>query len=212
MLEQKLKRVYAFEFSDKSVYVGLSCDIRSRILSHISRSSKRVGPTKSLSDGLLHEVAHVAEIQDNSRLLQSNFGLHIKKVVHVFGQTFFEPITWNATKLEARVILWQSEICKHFGIPFDPFEFATSLKYMADHYMVPIKGIRRHEEIGYVNESGENIKYEIKLFDELRHQTIVDYMNQEFSTGKYTYENFLSIWEEAKKFLENQKIVVSSHS
>lgn len=183
-----------------------------RYIDEVAHFGKRVGPTKSLSDGLLHEVAHVAEIQDNSRLLQSNFGLHIKTEVHIFGKTFFEPITWNATKLEARVILWQNEICKHFGIPFDPFEFSTSLKYMADHYMVPIKGIKHDEEIGYVNESGEKIDYDIKLFEELRHQTIVDYMNQEFSTGNYTYENFLSIWEEAKKFLENQKIVISSHS
>jgi hypothetical protein len=175
-----------------------------RYFEGISKFGKRVGPVKSLGDGLFHEVAHVAEIQDNSRLLQNNFGLHIKTQIVVLGQIFYEPTTWNATKLEARVILWQNELCKHFGIPFDPFKFATSLKYMADCSRVPPMGFKYVENLGYFNvDTGEKLNY--NSIDELRHQTIVEYMKDELSSGKYTYNNFLDKWTDVIKFLEEAK-------
>lgn len=148
----------------------------------------RVGPHHSVSDGLLHEIAHVAEVKSLDRMLINNFGLEIKTSIIVLGHEYKEPITWNATKLEARTIIWQEVLCDHFGIPFNREEFVASLKYMADFLNVPL----------------ESKEIDFKLQDNSRIKTICNYMASEKSKGTYTIDRFKDRWNTAIKYLENQ--------
>lgn len=105
----------------------------------------RVGPKYSISDGLLHEMAHVSEVQNLDRLKQNNFGLCIKKFVEVFGKFYPEPTTWNSTKLELRTILWQEVLAEKFDIKFNRNEFCkacnTCLIFLT-YQCVDINGLR----------------------------------------------------------------------
>lgn len=116
MLEQKLKRVYAFEFSDKSVYVGLSCDIRSRILSHISRSSK--SPVKfhiNSTFGLKYEVKILSD-----PISPEEGGELERFYINQYKERGFKLL--NSTKggeLGGNKIKWPKELVKKIALNFD---------------------------------------------------------------------------------------------
>lgn len=147
----------------------------------------QIGPVHSIEEGLLHEIAHVVEVQDLSRLKVNNFGLEIKNKVEFLGRVYFEPITWNATKLECRVILWQEVLCEIFGLSFNREKFATSLQYMPDFLCIPIQPVE-----------GMTLKEK----DALRFQIINQYMTEQKNTGSYTYEEFRKKWDIAFESLE----------
>lgn len=162
----------------------------------------RVGPVHSISEGLLHEIAHTAEIKDLRRLQVLNFGLHISTQVEVLGQLYSEPITWNSTKLEARVILWQEVLCQIFKLPFDVKKFATALEYMPDFMCIPVKGYKFDSDLStYVDLSGNKIE-NYALTNTLRLHSIYDYMDEQKATGKYAYSEFRKRWDSVMEFLE----------
>lgn len=163
----------------------------------------KVGPTHSVTDGLLHEIAHVAEIKDLSKLQVNNFGLEIKTKVEFLGKIYYEPITWNATKLEARVILWQEVLCNLFDLPFNREKFATALQYMPDFLCVPAKGYKFDSDSSkYLDAEGNAFTGDLKQKDGLRIQTICDYMNEQATTGLYSYSEFRKRWDKAFEYLE----------
>jgi len=166
----------------------------------------RVGPKHSVTDGLLHEIAHVAEVNDLSKLEVYSFGLEIKTKVHLLGRVYYEPITWNATKLEARVILWQEVLCELFNLPFDREDFATALQYMPDFMCVPVKGYKFNvEALKYLDSNGNELHGDLKHRDSLRFQSINVYMKEQKATGLYTYSEFRKRWDKAFTFLYENK-------
>lgn len=165
----------------------------------------RVGPSHSITDGLLHEIAHTAELKDLKKLEILNFGLEIKTKVELFGKTYYEPITWNATKLECRVILWQEVLCEIFDLKFDREKFATALQYMPDFLNVPLWGGYKFDsdKSGYFNSLGEQLAGGLKAYDELRYKSIFEYMNEQKQTGLYTYSEFRKRWNKVLLHLES---------
>lgn len=163
----------------------------------------KVGPKYSISDGLLHEMAHVAEVQNLDRLRQNNFGLYIKKFVEVFGKSYPEPITWNSTKLELRTILWQEVLAEKFCIQFNRNEFCKALQYMPDFFNVPMYGYKWIED-GYYDYLGVKHAGNLKEKDELRFTSMRNYMDDQKSTGIYTYQNFKVRWDKSIDFLQVQ--------
>lgn len=200
MVEQVKKELFFTEgIADITSYEGYRYENR------VACFGMRVGPEKSIRDGLFHEIGHVAEVKNLNRLLCHNFNLEIKSKVEVLGRYYDEPRTWNATKLECRVILWQEVLCNHFGVSFDRNEFATALQYMPDHTCVPVKGYQFDAEVlEYINKNGRILKG-LQATDKLRHESICDYMTEEKNTGRYTYANFIQIWNNAFTFLEEVK-------
>ena len=168
----------------------------------------KLGPTISLVDGGLHEISHAIEVQSLDRLLKHNFGLEIKTKVVLFGKEYWEPKTWNATKLECRVILWQDVLCKRFGYEFDPKEFAKSLQYMSDFTMVPIFGCHFDYDRNEYIIDGTNEIFDSKLDnrDSLRYQSIYAYMDDQKKLGIYTFPNFLKHWNKVLEFLHKNKL------
>ena len=163
----------------------------------------RVGPVHSIEDGLLHELAHAVELKNLEQLKYPNFGLEIKRKVEVLGRVYLEPITWNATKLELRTILWQEVLCNVFGIGFDAKKFSTALQYMPDFMCVPIKGYKFDSHLcKYVNEKGEILEGTLKEKDDLRFQSMYDYMDEQKASGIYTYPEFRKRWDKAIEYLE----------
>jgi hypothetical protein len=160
----------------------------------------RVGPKHSISDGLLHEISHAVELKDLNRLHHFGFGLEITTKIEVLGKIYYEPTTWNATKLEARVILWQEVLCEIFGYTFDREEFAKALQYMPDFWCVPVKGFKFNGE-KYASNTGKILSGDLKQKDNLRFQSIWDYMTTEKKTGKYTYSEFKRRWNKVLGFL-----------
>jgi len=164
----------------------------------------KVGPNYSISDGLLHEIGHVAELQTPDRLMQYGFGLQIKTQVFVLGKIYYEPTTWNSTKLELRSILWQEVLATHFNVKFDRNEFCTALQYMPDFLNVPMFGHKWVED-GYYNGSGVKHNGNLKEKDELRFKSMRDYMDEQNKTGTYTYQNFKTRWDKSIEFLQNHR-------
>lgn len=163
----------------------------------------RLGPVSSIPDGLLHEIAHTAEIKDLSKLHVFNFGLEIKTKFEFLGKVYAQPITWNAIKLEARVILWQEVLCEVFGYSFDREKFATALEWMPDFTNVPIKGYKFDSDISkYVDKHGVEFVGTLKEQDKLRFQSINDYMTEQKALGIYTYSEFRKRWEKVLEFIE----------
>lgn len=166
----------------------------------------RIGPIHSVRDGLLHEIAHTAEVKNLAKFNVYNFGLEIKTKVVVLGREYAEPITWNATKLECRVILWQEMLCEKFNIAFDREDFAIALQYMPDFTQVPLKGYTFDgDKCGYFNEKGEEFKESLKEKekDKLRFQSMYDYMTEEKNKGTYTYAEFKKKWSRMVIYLKN---------
>ena len=161
----------------------------------------RVGPKYSISDGLLHEMAHVSEVQNLDRLKQNNFGLCIKKFVEVFGKFYPEPTTWNSTKLELRTILWQEVLAEKFDIKFNRNEFCKALQYMPDFFNVPMCGYKWVED-GYYDESGAKHDGNLKEKDELRFKSMRNYMDDQKNGGIYTYQNFKKSWDKSIDYLQ----------
>jgi hypothetical protein len=165
----------------------------------------RVGPVHSITDGLLHEIAHTAEIKDQERIFVNHFNLDIKTKIEIFGKLYCEPKTWNATKLEARVILWQEVLCEKFNLEFNREKFATSLQYMPDFMLVPIYGGYKFdgEKLEYINAKGEILTGDLKYKDSLRLKTINEYMTEQKATGLYTYNEFRKRWDSILFLIES---------
>lgn len=174
----------------------------------VAKFGTKVGPDHSIEDGLMHEIAHAAEVDNLRRIKCHGFNLKIKTEIKVLGESYCEPITWNATKLECRVILWQEILCQHFKLQFNRKDFALALKYMPDFWNVPMKGYTWDTlSSDYLDDKFKRpFKEKFEKREELRMQSIYDYMNEEKKTGKYTYKEFLVRWNKVLSFLEKEPL------
>jgi hypothetical protein len=67
-----------------------------------------------------HEYAHAVDIsmEEPHRLLRRSFGMHYQTTVAVFDREYEQPITYQATNRECRVMAIQAKLYAHvFGIP-----------------------------------------------------------------------------------------------
>jgi hypothetical protein len=97
----------------------------------------RAGPMDNISlENLSHECAHMVEI-DERRSFCPSWGLKTRKVV-CLGQEFDEPLTWQPTQRECRVIAYQANFMEAMGYAFDVRDFASALRWMPDWCNVPV--------------------------------------------------------------------------
>jgi hypothetical protein len=165
----------------------------------------KIGPRYSVSDGLLHEMGHLAEVQKLDRLKMYGFGLEVKTKVHFLGKVYFEPRTWDSTKLELRVILWQEVLAERFDIEFNRNVFCKVLQYMPDFWNVPLLGYKWDvEKEGYYDQLGIKCVVDLKKRDDLRFASMWSYMDSEKETGRYTYINFVRYWRGGIDYLLRQ--------
>lgn len=97
----------------------------------------RAGPSLDV-DNLLHEMAHLIEINDK-RILSWNWGLQYPEV-ELLGRVFYEPNTIQGLNRELRVFAIQKhlfEICE-ISVSADYWEKkAKILEWLQDFYLIP---------------------------------------------------------------------------
>lgn len=160
----------------------------------------RIGPTESISDGLFHEMGHILDTTNFKRLLQYGFGLEIKTSIEILGRLYYEPTTWNATKLECRCIVWQELLCKKYNLPFDTTDFSKSLQYLPDWYNVPTKD-HYYKDGDYYNSNNEKVELSLKQKDNLRYETINNFINLEKQKEFYNFTELENRWNERINFI-----------
>lgn len=77
----------------------------------------RVGPVKEMS-GVLHEMAHLIEI-DDERCHLPGWGLRLRQVEVPGHGMFTEPCTFQACAREIRTVAIQKVITESLSLPFD---------------------------------------------------------------------------------------------
>ena len=173
-----------------------------RYTNGVAEFGSRLALECNIRDAALHDIAHAVEFKNLNRLLINNFGLQITTKVIVFGSTYFQAVTWNSTKLEARVIIWQEVLCKEFGYNFDINDYCKSLIYMDDFSCVPLHGYTYHSQVDklgeYLDKDGN--KY-TGSYDKARLKSIAEYIKDEKSKGIYTYNEFQKRWTKVIEFL-----------
>lgn len=90
------------------------------------------------ASNLFHELGHFVEI-DTRRMGVFGWGLRCKTKVRVMGEMYDQPTTHQFTDRENRVIAFQVNLAKHFGIELDISEWARTLRFLPDTSFVPIE-------------------------------------------------------------------------
>lgn len=162
----------------------------------------RVGPKFSVIEGLLHEMGHFLETTQFDKLLQYAYGLHIKSTQQCLGQIFYEPKTWQASQCECRAVIWQELFCQFYNVEFDLKDFCKAFQYMPDWHMVPRKGYQFKVDDYYSLDTGEKFTGNYKFSEELKMETLYDYIDSEKSTGKYSLELIEPMWKQRVDYIK----------
>lgn len=163
-----------------------------------ARIAMHTNTVECVRDGLFHEMSHFVYVNDLKKLKHHNFGLEYTTKDSL---GYFVPTTWNGIKNELNVIVWQSLLCNQFNLEFNMFDFATALRYMDDFINVPLKGCFEHEyKWFYDRECTRKVEYKDK--DNLRLESINDYLRVESMKSHYTLENLISRWNQRCQWVE----------
>lgn len=119
-----------------------------------------------------HEYAHAIDIsmEDPHRLLRRSFGMHYQTTVTVFDREYDQPITYQATNRECRVMAIQAKLYSHvFNIPEE---------------LALLETLEKSSKSLLLMEDTINIRppedYSLKEKDDFRHNVIKELITEHF--------------------------------
>ena len=142
--------------SQVRVYQGEGQDIRGGIM----LLGTRVGPSRHDLGALVHEIAHLIEI-DDARAMSRNWGFDYSYETTELGM----PISFNGSLREARTISIHCKIFEMIGYDFDLKSELSSLYLMEDFINVPGDQRKEREEYLY--------QYALNYFNSLTEESIL---------------------------------------
>ena len=105
------------------------------------------GPKHHCIEALIHEMAHLIEI-DDERALKNGWGFSYGKPQEVLGRIYHEPQTYQATMREVKATVIQSKIYAVIGLNYDIKNLLSPLKFMDDFFLVP--GEKEEERLDFL--------------------------------------------------------------
>lgn len=118
-----------------------------RVKDNVVLLGTKIGPHSHTLTGLVHEMSHLIEI-DNKRAVVDGWGFSYGQEVHILGQVFNEPSTYQASLRETRVIAIEAKIYELIGYTYDIMESVRPLVYMGDFFLVP--GTNERERLSFL--------------------------------------------------------------
>lgn len=148
----------------------------------------RAGPTTWADsfkiDNLIHEMAHLVEI-DDARMRCHGWGLKVPEVF-VFNRMCCEPTTKQITERELRVMAYQLNVMDHIGVECDTDDAVRALENLADTAFVPIEDGRQPYDGDYKDIQAEGIN--IKSSQQKWRVNEVNRLRKEFTLERFIFE------------------------
>jgi hypothetical protein len=155
-------------------------------------------PGSYLISNLVHEMAHLVEI-DDARMRCDGWGLKVPEV-WVFNRICCEPTTRQITEREIRVTAYQVNVLDYLGEENSVDDIVSSLDYLPDTCYVPLEDGREPYGDNYKVVQAENIN--IKESQQRWRVNEVNRLRKE-----YTLERFISEWHRKIKWLNENEYI-----
>ena len=153
-------------------------------------------PDSYLVSNLVHEMAHLVEI-DDARMRCYGWGLKYPEV-WVYNRMCIEPTTKQITERELRVAAYQVNVLDYLGVENSVDDITSPLDYVADTCFVPLEDGREPFGDNYETVKAENIN--IKASQQRWRVNQVNSLRKE-----YTLERFISEWHRKIKWMNENE-------